>query len=134
MQDGCLMRKCRVLALFVCFMAVAGIPTSLSAQTVAEGRRRAQKGDAEAQFQLGARFALGEGVTQSYEEAVRWYRKAARHNHASAQYALGVCYAEGLGVRQSLSKSEKWHRKAAEQGHPLAQHNLNILQNTQNKR
>lgn len=126
--------KCRFVALFIGFMAVAGIPTSLSAQTVADGDKMAQKGDAEAQFQLGARFALGEGVTQSYEEAVKWYRKAARHNHASAQYALGVCYAEGLGVRQSLSKSEKWHRKAAGQGHPLAQHNLNILQNSQRKR
>ena len=126
--------KCRFIALFIGFMAVAGVMTPLSAQTVADGCRRAQKGDAEAQFQLGARFALGEGVVQSYEEAVKWYRKAARHNHASAQYALGVCYAEGLGVRQSLSKSEKWHHKAAKQGHPLAQHNLNILHNSQRKR
>lgn len=126
--------KCRFIALFAIVVTTAFAPTSLSAQTVAEGDKMAQKGDAEAQFQLGARFALGEGVTQSYEEAVKWYRKAARHNHASAQYALGVCYAEGLGVRQSLSKSEKWHRKAAAQGHPLAQHNLNILQNSQRKR
>lgn len=32
---------------------------------------------AEAQFKLGVKYLEGDGVQQSYEEAVKWFRKAA---------------------------------------------------------
>ena len=40
-------------------------------------RARAQKGQADAQYSLGNRYARGEGVAQDDAEAVRWYRLAA---------------------------------------------------------
>ena len=39
-------------------------------------RARGAQGDVEAQFNLGLRYANGEGVPQDDAEAVRWYRLA----------------------------------------------------------
>ena len=48
-------------------------------------RARAEQGDASAQFNLGVRYADGEGVPQDDAEAVRWYRlAAARHCQVEA--------------------------------------------------
>ncbi|MFP6573488.1 MAG: tetratricopeptide repeat protein, partial [Vicinamibacterales bacterium] len=57
----------------------------------------AEAGDAEAQCQLGLRYANGIGVTQNYVEAVRWYRLAAEQGHAGGQNALAGMYAAGRG-------------------------------------
>ncbi|MCD7798298.1 MAG: SEL1-like repeat protein, partial [Akkermansiaceae bacterium] len=39
--------------------------------------RKAEQGDAEAQYELGVCYFKGEGVEKDEKEAVRWYRKAA---------------------------------------------------------
>ena len=57
-------------------------------------RTLAERGDADAQHNLGAMYASGEGVVQDNTEAVRWYRKAAEQGHADAQNKLGVMYGE----------------------------------------
>src|ERR1044071_8022511 len=46
-------------------------------QTFDEMRRAADEGDAAAQCYLGICFQTGQGVTQDYAEAVRWFRRAA---------------------------------------------------------
>jgi TPR repeat protein len=38
-------------------------------------RARAEAGDTEAQYDLGVRYANGDGVPQNDAEAVRWYRR-----------------------------------------------------------
>ena len=63
----------------------------------------------------------GEGVTQDYKEAVKWYRKAAEQGHANVQLYLGTMYENGEGVDQDFKEAVKWYRKAAEQGHAEAQ-------------
>lgn len=40
-------------------------------------RRRAEQGDARAQFGLGLMYDAGQGVPQDDSEAAKWYRKAA---------------------------------------------------------
>ena len=53
-------------------------------------RAKAEKGDAQAQFELGLASSLGKfGVATDYVEAVKWYRRAAEQDHAKAQYNLG---------------------------------------------
>ena len=54
--------------------------------------------DANAQYNLGLKFAKGEGVPQDFAVAMSWYRKAADQGNASAQNSLGVMYAKGQGV------------------------------------
>ena len=73
-----------------------------------ELRRRAEQGDAEAQFSLGFRYGEGEGVPEDRQEALKWWRKAAEQGHAMAQYSLGVSYEIGEGVAQGSAETVKW--------------------------
>ena len=56
--------------------------------------RRAEAGDAEAQYQAGGHYMR----QNRWDLAVPWYEKAAAQGHAKAQNNLGVAYAEGRGV------------------------------------
>ena len=77
--------------------------------------------DADAQYRLGLCYEYGEGVTQSYEEAVKWYRLAAEQNNADAQNRLGLCYEYGNGVQQSYRNAAKWYCKAENNGYVYPQ-------------
>ena len=66
----------------------------------------------------------GEGVRQSYFEAVKWYMKAAEMGHADAQCDLGNCYYYGEGLPENYERSVYWYEKAAEQGNVRALYNL----------
>src|SRR4051812_32069559 len=59
---------------------------------LAELTRKAEQGDAEAQYNLGVVHDLGIGVTKSYAESGKWYLKAASQGLAEAQFQLGVRY------------------------------------------
>lgn len=76
-------------------------------------RSSAEQGDAEAQFDLGLMYALGDGVAQDDAEAVRWYRLAAEQGHAPAQYSLGAMYAMGEGVTQDYVLAHTWCTRPA---------------------
>ena len=82
---------------------------------------RAGHGDAEAQFSLGVKFA-GEGATQDYAKAARWYLKAADQRHALAQFNLAIMYAAGQGVTRDEAASRGWMQKAADLGDAGAQY------------
>jgi uncharacterized protein len=68
----------------------------------------------------------GQGVTQDYKEALKWYRLAADQGNADAQYFLGNMYQDGKGVVQDYREGVKWLRLAAQQGMPRAQLLLGI--------
>ena len=87
----------------------------------------AEQGDADAQWNLGSMYALGQGVPQDYTKAVKWFRKAAEHGNAEAQSNLGFMYKIGRGVPQDDTEAVKWYRKAAEQGLADAQYNLGVM-------
>jgi len=94
---------------------------------LAEIRAKAEKGDAQAQFELGYAFSFGNlAVAKDEVEAVKWYRKAAEQNLAQAQYNLGVSYANGLGVAKDEAQAVSWYRKAADQNLAQAQFNLGL--------
>ena len=90
-------------------------------------RKRAESGDAEAQYILGVSSAHA----MDHKEAVKWYRLAAEQGHAKAQNALGAAYSFGQeGVSQNHEEARKWYRRAAEQGHDDAQYNLGVVYET----
>ena len=68
------------------------------AEAVSWFRKAAEQGHAGAQYNLGLKYARGEGVPKDDAEAVSWYRKAAEQGHAGAQFNLGLMYARGEGV------------------------------------
>ncbi len=84
-------------------------------------RPLAERGDAEAQFALGSLYFKGQGVTQDYREAAKWYRLGAEQGKAAAQTALGSMYFRGQGVARDYQEAARWYRLAAEQGNAAAQ-------------
>ena len=72
-------------------------------------RKAAERGDAEAQTNLGVCYCIGEvGFPQDYAEAVKWLRLAAEQGYARAQGVLGQCYKEGAGVKQDDVLAYMW--------------------------
>ena len=84
----------------------------------------AQKGNARAQFWLGALYYNGEGINKDLKEAEKWFRLSAEQGDASAQSFLGGMYYYGNGVSEDYAESMKWNQLAAEQGHPVSQYLL----------
>lgn len=76
-------------------------------------RAAADGGCAMAQYELGRRYELGDGVPQDYAEAARWYHKAAEKG-SQYYYAekLGEVYKKGLGVEKDYDEAIKWCHKA----------------------
>ena len=87
--------------------------------------RRAQRGDAQAQYKLAEKLFLN-GDEEDRRTAVEWYWKAAEQGLANAQYHLGVCYANGTGTAVNKQEAFYWYKMAAEQGLAEAQFNLAI--------
>ncbi len=89
--------------------------------------KAAAQGHAEAQFEIGACYFNGDGVTVDKVAAMEWWLKAAENGNATAQFNVGIhysakAYQAGPGeCRESLSAAgSAWFRKAAKQGHPGA--------------
>lgn len=79
----------------------------VDAAGLAQLRERADKGDAQAQYNLGLLHANGLNVAQDYALAETWFRKAAEQGHAKAQHRLGLL--EYFGLK---SDPTKWLRLA----------------------
>lgn len=77
----------------------------------------AQKGFADAQYNLGWLYANGNGLAVDIAQALDWWRKAARQGHADAQFAVALTYTTGEGVKQDLQKATDWYLSAARLGH-----------------
>ena len=92
-----------------------------SAEKIAEWRKSAEQGDADAQSHLGFQYLMGEGVPKDDVEGAKWVSKAAEHGHANAQLNLGSCYSDGRGVPMDKKEAFIWYSKAANQGNADAQ-------------
>src|SRR5262249_17571412 len=77
-------------------------------------RSKAEAGDSQAQAQLGDLYAKGEGVTNSYSEAAKWYRLAVEKGCPEAELGLGQLYEAGQGVSKDLDRAVQLYRQAAE--------------------
>src|SRR6266511_224441 len=125
------MKAARLICLLLVLLAVAvRLPAQQSeadSKLFEEIKAKAETGDAQSQYELGAAFFFGNfGVAKDEVEALKWWRKAADQNHATAQYDLGLCYANGQGVAKDDVEAMKWYRKAAEQNNAPAQYSLGV--------
>ncbi|PKQ07829.1 MAG: hypothetical protein CVT72_01765 [Alphaproteobacteria bacterium HGW-Alphaproteobacteria-11] len=87
----------------------------------------ATRGDAAAQYELGQRFANGEGVSQDMARAAEWFERAANQDLAIAQYRLATQYEKGRGVPQDDARARTLYETAAESGNVKAMHNLAVI-------
>jgi TPR repeat protein len=104
---------------------IAG-PLSAQSQQVDEKdlRNWADRGDADAQFELGLRMITGEGVKKNLAEGVKSIEKAAKQKHLRAQHILGTLHEDGVGVKKDLAKAAEWYKTSADLGFALSQHSL----------
>ena len=84
----------------------------------------ADAGNADAQVNIGVLHANGEGVPQSYAEALTWYRKAADQGDVFALNNLGLMYMRGQGITASDRMAVQLYRQAADRNFAPAQFNL----------
>ncbi len=89
---------------------------SAQAKSLADLQRLADQGNADAQWQMGARYHNGEDVPHNDAQAMQWFLRAAEQGHVTAQGTLGAYYWAGRGVPQDLSKAYFWSVLALAQG------------------
>jgi len=114
------------VVLFTCFFLTCNTRAlMLPSLSLAQVRAAAEKGDVQAQYNLGEMYQNGEGMALNDDaQAVFWYRKAAGQGDATARYYLGMMYYQGKGVAQDYTQAIFWWRKEAEQGDGAAQYAL----------
>lgn len=102
---------------------------------IEELQAKAKKGDIEAQFQLGWKYHIGEGVVQDYEQAVYWYRIAAKQGNSWAQNNLGVLYNNGEGVKINKQLAYIYYEISLkiDENYKLAKENSKIVKNDLSK-
>ena len=83
--------------------------------------RKAQQGDAAAQYIVGKAYAEGRGVARNRVEAAAWFKKAAEQGNASAQSDFGECCLMGKGVDANPFQAVEWFHKSAKQGNADAE-------------
>jgi TPR repeat protein len=113
-------------------LSLAALALPAHAQTVRDGiekwqrgdmagatatwRPLAEKGDADAAFNLGQAYRLGKGVPLDLAQAQGWFEQAARKGHVDAQTTLGLLlFSNGNQVA-----AMRWLKSAAEAGEPRA--------------
>ena len=85
---------------------------------VAAWRGPADRGDADAQFNLAQAYKLGRGVPTDQRIAEGWYRKAAEQGHQQAGGYLGLIMFQNGDRVGALP----WLAKASDRGDPRAQY------------
>lgn len=90
-------------------------------------RRKADSGQAWAQFNVGLMYENGWVVQRDLDRAITWYRKSADQGYGAAFNNLGVLYEQGNGVQRDRAKSVAFLRRAARQGNAIARENLKQL-------
>lgn len=86
--------------------------------------KSAERGDPNAQCDLGVMYTKGHGVRQDYTKAKEFFEKAADKGNETALFNLGCMYDTGTGVTRDYAKAAELYQKAADRGNPFAMGNL----------
>jgi TPR repeat protein len=98
----------------ISILSFLGIHQSFSAQETGnnslelakkfeETSKKAESGDAEAQFNLGKMYYKGQGITKNYNTAFQWYSKAAAQGNIKAKNNIGSLYYDGEGGKRLIN-------------------------------
>ena len=125
-------RHLRAVTLATIFVALApGEPVHAqqerTPQEVADLLTQAERGDPEAQLEVGEMYVAGRDVPQNDVVAFAWYRQAAEAGVAAAQFNVGLMYSAGRGVPRDEAEAVTWYQQAAAQGLAEAQVNLGVI-------
>lgn len=112
-----------VIASWLVLSAPVALLAAEPGKTLDELTASAEKGDAQAQYQLGQAYLRGRGAPKAPAQALTFFKKAADQGHAEATGAIGYFYANGLTVTKDLAAAAEWFRLGAEKGGAKAQLN-----------
>ena len=83
-------------------------------QAISLWKQWADKGNADAAYNLAVIHQYGDGVTLDYGKAMQWYRVAADQGDKISQLQIGLMYQTGQGVVANEEEADRWftaHRK-----------------------
>lgn len=89
-------------------------------KAVDEWRPLADRGDADAQFNMGQAYKMGRGVPTDMSAAMEWFRKAADQGHLRAKDNYGLLLFQKGDTKDALP----YLRESADRGEPRAQYIL----------
>ena len=89
-------------------------------------RRAADKGNADAQYELADSLAKGKGCEQNYKQANQYFEKAANQGNAKSCMRLTDAYLNGYGVPKNKKLVAQWAERAANLGDPEGQRVLGL--------
>ncbi len=101
--------------------------SSSSEASFADVQAKAQKGDPEAMFELGAMYHDGDGVAKDLSQAAAWFTKAAQAGVHRAEFNLGMMYLNGEGVPKDPEQAVQWITKAAAGNNARANWEMGVL-------
>jgi TPR repeat protein len=90
---------------------------------------QAEKGNPQAQYELGFRYDKGIGTRIKLKESFEWYLKSARQGNEDAMLATALAYLKGRGTEQSNindteCKAVEFLCPLVKNENPIAQHKL----------
>ena len=110
--------------------------TTTKKTSISELQKKAEAGDASAQYNLAERYYFGEDIGKNLSKAVELYKKSAEQGFASAQYGLGGLYILGKGVPKDLVLAYAWLTLcvAQEGGHADANTTRDVISKTMTRK
>jgi hypothetical protein len=102
--------------------AEAALIAGDNAKVLALVKPLAEKGNAEAQRNMGVLYLRGRGVNRDTGAAIEWFRKSADQGFGPAQYQLGLLHYTGEGVEKNVAEAGKLFELAAAKGVIEAHH------------
>ena len=89
-------------------------------------KAKADRGDANALYNVGVCYSTGRGVAVDPVQAIVWWRKSAEKGYAPAMFNLGYVAINGDGMKPDPVQGAAWYLNSAKLGHVPALCNLGI--------
>jgi hypothetical protein len=87
-------------------------------------KQEADRGDSDAEVNLGYLYARGQGVAIDQMQAFHLYDLSAQQGNGEGMNALGYKYDLGTGIKPDLHQAIRWYCAALHRGNPRAMNNL----------
>ncbi len=86
-------------------------------------QKKAERGDALAQYNLAVMYDDGRGIPQDFQKAIYWYTKAAKQGDTKAQTSVARIHFIGFPTKNSrdVEKAIYWYTRAAQKRDVQAQ-------------
>ncbi|KAL9096266.1 MAG: hypothetical protein Q9163_006456, partial [Psora crenata] len=76
---------------------------------------------------IGRMFLRGEGMEQSFDKALTWFKRGVKNGDALCQYEVGLMYLLGYGVKKDVMMAADYFKVSANEDFASAQVNMGKL-------